>query len=152
MRGIVVSLSVAAMMFAGATFGTSAAFAAGPAHTAITADCPQEALELPVQALYGNWTASFNGSPPAGVQLARHPEYEGSVRGTIVREGVTAQLAGDVDDAGLLTLDESLDGERISAVWSGEMQKESCGKEFQGTWRNSTDDSTQTFVLRKSTP
>ncbi len=152
MRGIVVSLSVAAMMFAGAVFGTSAAFAAGPAGPAITADCPQEALELPVQALYGNWTASFNGGPPAGVQLARHPEYEGSVRGTIVREDVTAQLAGDVDDAGLLTLDESLDGERISAVWSGEMQKESCGKEFEGTWRNSTDDSTQTFVLRKSTP
>ena len=115
-------------------------------------DCPQEAVELPVQALYGRWEARFDGGPGAGVQLARHPEYEGGVRGTIVREGVTAQLSGDVDDAGQLTLDESQDGQRISAVWSGDMRKESCGKEFQGTWRNSKDDSVQGFVLRKVAP
>ncbi len=115
-------------------------------------DCPQEATELPVQALYGRWEARFDGGPSAGVQLARHPEYDGGVRGTIVRDGVTAQLSGDVDDAGQLTLDESQDGQRISAVWSGDLQKESCGKEFQGTWRNSNDDSVQGFVLRKVAP
>lgn len=116
------------------------------------ADCPREAVELPVQALYGRWEARFDDGPGAGVQLAKHPEYEGGVRGTIVRDGITAQLSGDVDDAGQLTLDESQDGQRISAVWSGEMTKESCGKEFQGTWRNSKDDSVQGFVLRKIEP
>ena len=143
MKRTFLSALALALVLAGVVFSAPSAFAA---------DCPQEALDVPVQALYGKWTASFDGGPPAGVQLARHPEYEGSVRGTIVRDGVTAQLAGDVDDAGLLTLDESLDGERISAVWSGDMQKESCGKEFQGTWRNSNDDSTQRFVLRKAGP
>ena len=38
----------------------------------------------------------------------------------------------------------------ISAVWSGEMQPGSCGKEFKGTWRNAADDSTHPFVLNKS--
>ena len=130
-----------------------AAFLGCGAAPALAEDCPQEALDVPVPALYGRWTVRFDDGAPMGVQLAAHPEYEGSVRGTIVRVGgagpVTAQLAGDVDDAGLLTLDESQDGQRISAVWSGGMQKDSCGKEFQGTWRNSEDDSTQRFVLRK---
>ncbi|MGI4779762.1 MAG: hypothetical protein ACRYGA_16870 [Janthinobacterium lividum] len=123
-----------------------------PGIAAHAADCPQEAVELPVQALYGRWEARFDGGTPAGVQLAKHPEYEGGVRGTIVRDGITAQLSGDVDDAGQLMLDESQDGQRISAVWSGDLTKESCGKEFQGTWRNSKDDSVQGFVLHKIAP
>ena len=129
----------------------AAAALPGCASAPVDPDCPQAASELPVDALYGRWEARFDGLPDvAGVQLAKHPEYAGSVRGTIVRSGTTAQLSGDIDDAGLLTLDESADGRSISAVWSGELRAGSCGKEFKGTWRNSNDDSTRTFVLHKT--
>ena len=88
------------------------------------------------------------------MQLAKHPEYAG-VRGTITRERrrrppSVAQLAGDIDDEGLLNIDESLDGRAISGVWLGELQPGSCGKEFKGTWRNASDDSTHPFVLNKT--
>lgn len=113
--------------------------------------CPAAADELPVQALYGTWTARFDGMPGiATVTFRPHPDYAGGVRGTIVRDGVGAQLAGDIADDGLLTLDESRDGRSISAVWSGDMQTPSCGKEFKGTWRNATDNSTRSFVLDKT--
>ncbi len=100
--------------------------------------------------LYGRWEARFEGLPGrAVVRLGKHPEYKGSVRGTIERGGVMAQLAGDIDDDGQLNLDESQDGRAISALWSGEMQAGSCGKEFTGTWRNATDDSTHPFFLTR---
>jgi hypothetical protein len=117
--------------------------------------CPANGRELPVGALYGQWEARIEGEPGiARVQLAKHPEYEG-VRGTITREGggrppSVAQLAGDIDDEGLLNIDESLDGRAISGNWLGELQPGSCGKEFKGTWRNASDDSTHPFVLNKT--
>ncbi|MGJ7488772.1 hypothetical protein [Variovorax sp. ZT4R33] len=115
--------------------------------------CAAAATELPVEALYGRWEARFGDLPAtAEVQLAKHPEYAGGVRGTIAGEGRSAQLSGDIDDAGLLLLDESRDGLRISAVWAGELQPASCGREFRGTWRHSSDDRTLPFVLRKIGP
>lgn len=115
--------------------------------------CATDATDLPVEALYGRWEARFGDLPaPADVQMGKHPEYAGSVRGTIVRDGRSAQLSGDIDDAGFLILDESQDGLSISAVWAGELQPGSCGREFRGTWRNSGDDRTQPFVLRKTGP
>ncbi|MCY1557041.1 hypothetical protein D9M68_938520 [compost metagenome] len=61
-----------------------------------------------------------------------------------------AQLAGDVDDDGALSIDESLDGRAISGVWAGTLQPGSCGREFRGTWRNAADESTHPFVLNKT--
>ena len=117
------------------------------------ADCPADARELPLQSLYGHWEARFDGAPAAAtVQLGRHPDYAG-VRGTITRsvgsELSVAQLAGDVDDEGALSIDESLDGRAISGVWAGTLQPGSCGREFRGTWRNAADESTHPFVLNK---
>ena len=117
--------------------------------------CPADARELPAGALYGQWEARIEGMPGiARVQLGKHPEYEG-VRGTITRDGggkppTVAQLAGDIDDEGLLNIDESMDGRSISGNWLGELQPGSCGKEFKGTWRNASDDSTHPFVLNKT--
>ena len=116
--------------------------------------CPANGRELAAVALYGQWEARFEGLPgTARVQLARHPEYEG-VRGTITRDTgakpTVAQLAGDIDDEGLLNIDESMDGQAISGNWLGELQPGSCGKEFKGTWRNASDDSTHAFVLSKT--
>ena len=105
-------------------------------------------------ALYGTWQARFDNDAGAVavVQLSRHPDYEGSVRGTIDRGGITAQLAGDIDDAGILNLDESQDGRSISGIWLGTLEAGSCGKEFRGTWRNAADDSMHPFVLNKTGP
>ncbi|WP_454904994.1 hypothetical protein [Variovorax gossypii] len=119
-------------------------------------DCPADARDLPLQSLYGRWEARFDGLPAvAVVQLGKHPDYDG-VRGTITRNGAgpdrarVAQLAGDVDDEGALSIDESQDGRAISGVWSGKLQKGSCGREFRGTWRDATDESTHPFVLSKT--
>ncbi|KQW62145.1 hypothetical protein [Variovorax sp. Root411] len=121
-----------------------------------SADCPADARDLPLQSLYGRWDAHFDGLPAvAAVQLGKHPDYDG-VRGTITRNGANpakaavAQLAGDVDDEGALSIDESQDGRAISAVWSGKLQAGSCGREFRGTWRNAADESTHPFVLSKT--
>jgi hypothetical protein len=121
-----------------------------------SADCPVDARDLPVQSLYGRWEARFDNLPAvAAVQLGKHPDYDG-VRGTITRnsanpaKGTVAQLAGDVDDEGALSIDESQDGRAISGVWSGKLQTGSCGREFRGTWRNAADESTHPFVLSKT--
>ena len=117
--------------------------------------CPANGRELPAGALYGQWEARIEGVPGiARVQLARHPDYEG-VRGTITRESgakppSVAQLAGDIDDEGLLSIDESMDGRAISGNWAGTLQPRSCGREFRGTWRNAANDSTHPFVLTKT--
>ncbi|SDJ58539.1 hypothetical protein [Variovorax sp. OV700] len=134
---------------------TACAGPAGP-HTA-QAGCPATAQDLPIEALYGDWQARFDGLPDAAlVRLGKHPEYAG-VRGTITRTTAApsartsvAQLAGDVDDEGELAIDESLDGRSISGVWSGSLQPDSCGREFKGTWRNAADDSTHPFTLKKT--
>ncbi len=119
-------------------------------------DCPTDARDLPLESLYGSWEARFDNLPAvAVVQLGKHPDYDG-VRGTITRNGANpakatvAQLAGDVDDEGALSIDESQDGRAISGVWSGKLQAGSCGREFRGTWRNAADESTHPFVLSKT--
>jgi hypothetical protein len=130
---------------------------AGPRGRNAEAGCPATAQDLPVEALYGDWQARFDGLPDAAVvRLGKHPDYAG-VRGTITRtaaapsaRSTVAQLAGDVDDEGELAIDESLDGRSISGVWSGSLQPDSCGREFKGTWRNAADDSTHPFTLKKT--
>jgi hypothetical protein len=119
------------------------------------APCPANGLDLPVEALYGNWQLRLEGVPgTAVVRFEKHPDYAG-VRGTVRREdganpATTAQLAGDIDNEGLLSIDESIDGHSISGVWLGELQPGSCGKAFKGTWRNALDDSTRPFILNKT--
>ena len=131
------------------------AFAAGAgAQGAAPAACPANASELPLQALFGDWEARIDGTKGvAKVKLNQHPDYAG-VRGTITRDGDAApatvsQLAGDIDDYGMLSLDESLDGHAISGVWLGALEPGSCGRAFKGVWRDAANDSTHPFVLNK---
>lgn len=125
--------------------------ASAPAHDP---NCPDDARDLPLAALYGPWEVRFDGLPgTAAVQLGKHPDYAG-VRGTITRTEAghktsVAQLAGDVDDEGALSIDESLDGKAISGNWAGALTPRSCGREFRGTWRDATTDRTHAFVLTK---
>ena len=102
--------------------------------------------------LYGLWRAEIDGEPGgASVRLQKDPEQDNSVVGSITRLGATAKpalLAGDVQ-YGDLQLEESDDGVRISATWSGQVVDTSCGKEIKGLWTNAFTDQTRPFVLRK---
>lgn len=131
------------------------AFAGSAAAQVPQPACPATGAELPLQALFGDWEARIDGTQGvAKVKLDQHPDYAG-VRGTITRKGVdsgqttVAQLAGDIDDDGMLSLDESLDGRAISGVWLGALEPASCGREFKGVWRDAANDSTHPFVLNK---
>ena len=101
--------------------------------------------------LYGAWRAHWADAADrtaAILQLERHAELSDSVRGRIERDGVSAQVAGDVDD-GDFTLEESLDGLRISANWIGHVVPQSCGKEIRGTWTDADSGTQRDFVLRR---
>lgn len=137
---------------AGATIGA----APTPGSVACVAPGDLQALHL-----YGLWRAEFDDGERSSVLFERHPEHADSLRGAINRQGVPLRLAGDVDDGDLL-LDESDDGQRISAVWMGRAVPEACGREFRGQWRQAAppapgdtpgeadrEPATRGFVLRR---
>lgn len=113
--------------------------------------------------LSGLWQLTLwpeNGSPaqPAStgaVLFERHPDYEGSVRGRLKRSDTgndrEAVLSGDVVD-GEVNFDESSDGVKLDAVWTGEPA--ACGQELRGTRRPSdgrpADAPVLNFLLKKS--
>ncbi|MEO6854768.1 MAG: hypothetical protein ABI410_24695 [Rhodoferax sp.] len=130
------------------------------------------ATALTTAHLVGLWRAEIDGEPGgASVRFQKDPEQDSSVVGSINRDGVKtgakdgaknagkdagktkdkakpALLAGDVQQ-GDFQLEESDDGVRISATWSGQVVETSCGKEIKGLWTNALTDQTHPFVLRK---
>ncbi len=105
--------------------------------------------------LHGLWAVRFN-NPPAGLParatmlLERHAEFSESLAGIVSRELGAAEgakaiaghaskalLAGDLDE-GMLLLDESSDKVSITGTWNGEMVKGSCGKAYQGSWKDTS--------------
>lgn len=128
-----------------ALLGTAAA-----AQPATPAACPAP-HEMRALHLYGSWQGQRDGeaAPGAELRLHRHPELSDSVRGEVTRDGITALLAGDVDD-GDLVLEESRDGRRISATWIGRVVDTSCGREIRGTWTDADSGSARGFVLRRA--
>ena len=124
-------------------------------HLKIPADaaCPT-AAQMDQRQLQGVWHTDLPGHGGVTVlRLGQHPELAGSVRGTLERAGQTAQVVGDVHQ-GELTLEESLDGKRISATWLGDVVEGQCGKEIRGQWSENAaaDDALEVsvpFVLRK---
>ena len=112
------------------------------------ATCPA-AADVGQRHLVGLWRAEFEGlAQGATLLLEPHPELGESVRGAINRNGERALLAGDVTD-GELTLEESVNGTNISAVWLGDVVDGSCGREIRGGWRAEGSARTFQFVLRK---
>ena len=112
------------------------------------AGCPA-AADVAQPHLLGLWRAEFaDGGPGATLLLEPHPEYAQSVRGAINRNGEWSLLAGDVE-AGEFTLEESVNGIDISAIWLGDVVEGSCGREIRGTWQPQRDQRMREFVLRK---
>lgn len=118
--------------------------------------------------LYGLWQLVLwteDGSPdrPAStgaLLFERHPEYPGSVRGSLKRSvdrhpggsDVQAQVSGDAID-GAFNLDESADGIHMDAVWEG--APTNCGREIRGLRRPAegrpASEPTMNFLLKKAT-
>lgn len=98
--------------------------------------------------LVGAWHARIEGLPDATLHLEKHPEFAGTVRGHLERDGVRIELAGDIDD-GDLTLEESANGRNISANWLGEAVEGSCGREIRGAWKAEGTPIERPFVLKK---
>ena len=125
-----------------------------PDQTPATANCPT-ALTIKTAQLYGSWTVAFL-KPPGGLPanatmlLEQHAEFSDSLAGMVNRDLAAASgsantashaakafLAGDLED-GVLLLDESSDNLSITGTWNGEIVKDSCGKVFRGTWRDTS--------------
>ena len=137
----------AALLFAIAQAACLAAHAQGAAQ-AVAGVCPK-ASEVTQAHLLGLWRAEFEGLPRgATLLLEKHPELGDSVRGGINRDGDRAEVAGDVDE-GEFTLEESVNGTNISAVWLGDVVDGSCGREIRGTWQAEGAHRALAFVLRK---
>jgi hypothetical protein len=136
--------------------------------TTTSEHCPA-VNEVSAQHLYGLWRVDFYDiAPPADLNqlpraapvskativFERHPEHAGSLHGTLspVQSSTTpapiSLLSGDLED-GELILDESDDGQRISAVWVGEVLPTGCGKDIRGTRRLSGEDTGPLFILKK---
>lgn len=114
----------------------------------VLAACPN-AAEVKRDDLLGLWRAQFEGDAPgATLLLEKHPESAGTVRGAINRDGARAFLAGDVVD-GEFTLEESVNGTSISAVWLGDVVEGSCGREIRGAWKAEGEARQLQFVLKK---
>ncbi len=113
------------------------------------ADCPT-AQALQQRHLLGRWQAELPGlGQRLQLQLTPHPELAESVHGSVQRGSQRSQLTGDVD-GGTLTLEESDDGQRISATWLGDVVEGSCGREIRGQWqREGASAAPQRFILRK---
>lgn len=65
----------------------------------------------------------------------KHAELDGSIAGGVNRDGLKTLAAGDVDN-GVFSLEESDNGQAITATWHGAVVAGSCGKEISGTWNN----------------
>ena len=107
---------------------------------------------MKAEQLHGRWAARFTPAPPglpvqATLVLRRHAEFSESLAGTVSRalgggagassHAAQAALAGDLDE-GMLLLDESSDQISITGTWNGEMQPGSCGRVYQGHWKDTS--------------
>jgi hypothetical protein len=114
-----------------------------------TPDCPA-AQEVAQAHMLGWWEAQFwNPAESASLLLGKNAHYADSFSGAVYRNnGERSGAAGDVDD-GDFTLEESADGVRITATWTGEVVEGSCGREIRGTWQSARDRTERAFVLRR---
>ena len=105
------------------------------AHAAAPA-CPT-ASEIEPAMLVGTWQVEWTdgarqrGEAPWTLVLAPHPEYAGSLKGSLSQGDTRHLVVADWDNE-TLTMEESVDGQRIAATWQGRAMAGQCGRAFQG--------------------
>lgn len=109
--------------------------------TAAPGACPS-AAEIEPAMLQGRWQIEWTDGErqrdqaPWRLTLGPHPEYAGSLKGTLVQGGRTHLVVADWDDE-TLTMEESEDGVRIAATWQASASPGRCGRELRGQrWRD----------------
>jgi hypothetical protein len=119
--------------------------------TAAAPTC-QDVAKMTPRMLYGEWRLRL---PQAGLsgrmRLSQHPEFSESLRGHIEYGAVKAIASGDLS-AGNFDLDESSDGKRMTATWSGRLTPSGCGNEIRGTWTELDTSRRSDFVLTRLQP
>ena len=137
-----------------------------PPATAQPAACDTSGDIAPAQ-LYGLWQLMLwpqdgrsNEATPTStgaLLFERHPEYPGSVRGSLklssAGNDLQALVSGDVTQ-GEFNLDESADGVNMDAVWEGNVVPGGCGQELRGVRRSAEGraapaEPPMNFVLKK---
>lgn len=82
--------------------------------------------------LVGRWAAHIEGQTrPWTLTLSPHLEHLGSLRGALTQGTLSYPVVADLDD-GEFTMEESHDGQRITATWQGQVSDANCGKSLQG--------------------
>lgn len=115
---------------------------------AATPACP-EPHTMQAEQLHGQWIVQVTGQPHIWfLQLGPHPEHVGSLRGEINTGRLRLPVVADLDD-GELTLEESQDGQHISATWLGTVHAGSCGQSLLGQ-RQTANGETTPFVMRRN--
>ena len=110
--------------------------------------CPT-AQQMEQSELLGRWNVQMDGEPgPITIDLGPHPEWDGTVKGSITRPGFQSIVVGDVNK-GELTMEESRDGKSVSGNWYGTVAEGSCARIIRGEWAGS-DDRSLKFTMRKS--
>lgn len=135
-------------------FIAASAFATGAwaqFDSGFTSTCPQD-WQMTDKQLQGEWLSSVKGSDESiRIILGPHPEWEGNVKGSVSRSGSTHPMVGDVNQ-GLVTLEESADGSRITGTWLGEVTEGSCGTEIHGSYLKGESVPPHAFIMRKAKP
>ena len=129
-----------------------------PAAYSGTPACPTlDEIEPPM--LVGTWRVDFTdgarqrGEEPWTLVLGPHPEYAGSLKGTLSRGPQRHLVVADWDD-GQLTMEESEDGEHIAATWLATPTTGQCGQLWQGQrfTGSEPDASARRFRMRSDRP
>jgi hypothetical protein len=98
--------------------------------------CPY-AAEIEPDMLVGRWRIEWTdgarqrGEAPWLLELGPHPEYAGSLKGSLNRGEEHHLVVADWDDEAL-TMEESVDGQRIAATWQATATPGQCGRELRG--------------------
>ena len=153
LRALLSALAVAALFTACAGSGSAVSPGTGDSAAAGSADCPDVKTLSPAQ-LYGTWELELTATQQRGqLTLRQHPEFNESLRGEFRYGNQRSIASGDVE-GGEFNLDESVDGKRLYAFWSGQLTPARCGAEIRGTWQTLPQDGKPAqespFVLRRA--
>lgn len=133
-----------------------AAWLSAALHPALA--CP-DAADIAPEMFIGSWRIEWTDGPrqrgdaPWTLVLGPHPEYKGTLKGHLSRGKERRLVVADWDDQ-VLTMEESVDGERIAATWQATATEGRCARVFQGLrfTGNEPDASARRFVMRTLIP
>ena len=117
--------------------------------------CPA-AADIEAGMLAGHWQIEWtdgarqSGQAPWLLELGPHPEYAGSLKGWLRQGTVQHPVVADWDDEAL-TMEESADGQRITATWQASASTGQCGRELRGLrfTGSEPDDAARRFRMRR---